>query len=846
MRLTPSVVAVPLLLLLLTWLSLRAVNPEAELFDRALEALDHFAIVENALHRDVLTARAGMLRHYDPLVREVRLLDDAVDRLRGTAATDGATTAAIDRLATSVSLEEELVEQFKSDNALLQNSLAYFGLFSGRLGAPGGDGPLAPTVSSLAAAVLRLTLDTSATAEREVQSRLDEVARIAPETGDIGSTQALLAHGRLLRDLLPRTDDVVKSLFAVPSGPEQNVVRTMVLTQQSASREAARRFRFLLYATSVVLLGILVYLGLRLRARALVLQRRAAFEHVIASISTSFINAQLTEIGVGIERALAQLAERVGADRAYFVLAGTPSRVHAWSREGITYPPNWPHQAPELVARFTPTHEGIVHIRSVDALLPGPERRVLAEAGLRSWTCVPRTDEDGVSSVLGFDVLRRRSIKNYGELGLLRLGLNAITSALRREVLERERTRLEMRLEQARRMETVGTLASGVAHNFNNIIGAILGHVEMADGQVASDSRLARNNEAIRRAGERARDLVDQILTFSRRGEAHRRAVSVQALVSEAAALLGASLPSSIELVIRDLSRAAMLSGQVAQLQQVILNLCNNAAQAMDECGRVEIETEILELASVRSLTHGRLAPGRYVRLTVSDSGRGMTEATLERIFEPFFTTRPSGYGLGLATVREIVREHAGAMNVVSAPGVGSRFEVWLPSIASSETTAREDDSALRLGRGETLLVVDVDRQRLLAVEDMLAALGYEPVGFVRAADALRACRATPERFDALVVGHAILNHAAALHEIAPRVPILLTTASAEEIGVDALAAAGISEVVRRPLVSSEIAAALSRCLAGRESSRGAVSGNNAFQRQRRPELGGDGRTAQL
>ncbi|HEX9464440.1 MAG TPA: two-component system VirA-like sensor kinase [Alphaproteobacteria bacterium] len=822
MRLTPGIAAVPLLLVLLTWLSLRAVDTDAERYDRALEALDYFAIVENALHRDVLTARSGMLRHYDSLVREVGLLNDAVDRLRATAATDAETTAAIDRLAASVGREEELVEQFKSNNALLQNSLAYFGLFSGRLGAPSGNEPQAPAVSALAAAMLRLTLDTSAAVIREVDSRLNEVAWVSPKTEDLNPTHALLAHGRLLRDLLPRTDDVVKSLFAVPSGPQQNVIRTMVLSRQSASREAARRFRFLLYATSVLLVAVLVQLGLRLRTRALALQHRAAFEHLIAGISTGFINARPHEIGIGIEGALAELAERVGADRAYVVLARTPIRMHAWCRDGLPFPPGWPAQVPALVAQFRPSDDGIVHVRSVDALPSGPGSRALVEAGLRSWTCVTRTDEDGVSWVLGFDVLRQRDLKHDDDLGLLRLAFNAITNAIRREVLERERTCLERRLEQARRMETVGTLASGVAHNFNNIIGAILGHVEMADEQVASESRMARNHDAIRRAGERARDLVDQILTYSRHRDVRRRAVSVQALISEAATLLLASLPSTIELVIRDATQPATVSGQHAQLQQVIVNLCNNAAQAMDGSGRVEIETEIHEIASSRSLTHGRIAPGRYLRIAVSDTGRGMTEATLDRIFEPFFTTRAAGYGLGLATVREIVREHAGAMHVVSTPGVGSCFEVWLPSIPPSETATREDDSTLRLGRGETLLVVDDDRQRLLAIEDMLAALGYEPVGFSRAADALAACRATPERFDALVVGRPFRGLAAALRDVAPRLPIVLTTASAEEIGTDALAAMGISEVVHRPLSSSEIAAALSRCLAGRANSPGA------------------------
>jgi CheY-like chemotaxis protein len=210
--------------------------------------------------------------------------------------------------------------------------------------------------------------------------------------------------------------------------------------------------------------------------------------------------------------------------------------------------------------------------------------------------------------------------------------------------------------------------------------------------------------------------------------------------------------------------------------------------------------------------------PGRYVRIAVSDTGRGIDEATFERIFEPFFTTRLAGCGLGLATTREIVRDHGGAINVCSAPGVGSCFEVWLPCISASATVPHDKLSNLSLGRSETVLVVDDTNERLLADEDMLAALGYEPVGFTRACDALTACRAVPKRFDALVVGHlattdSALDLATALHETVPDLPILLATASAEEIGPDALVAAGISEVVHRPLISAEIASALARSL---------------------------------
>jgi CheY-like chemotaxis protein len=185
------------------------------------------------------------------------------------------------------------------------------------------------------------------------------------------------------------------------------------------------------------------------------------------------------------------------------------------------------------------------------------------------------------------------------------------------------------------------------------------------------------------------------------------------------------------------------------------------------------------------------------------------------RLFEPFFTTRLAGTGLGLATVHEIVSDHDGAMNVQSEPGHGSRFEAWLPATTAGSA---EPVKPLPLGRGETVLVVESERERLLRDEEMLAALGYEPVGFERPADALAACCSGPGRFDVILISDASQTHgvpdlAHAMHGIAPRQPLLLVTASTIEIGIDALAKAGVSEVLRRPLASADLAAALARCL---------------------------------
>jgi len=331
------------------------------------------------------------------------------------------------------------------------------------------------------------------------------------------------------------------------------------------------------------------------------------------------------------------------------------------------------------------------------------------------------------------------------------------------------------------------------------------------------DARPLRNLDAIRRGAERARDLVDHILNFGRDRDARRRPLSARAVVAEAASLLNVSLPPGIDLVIHEPPVTAVVSGEPAQLQQVILNLCNNAAQAMENSGRIEVETEVHEVVGGHLLTHGELQPSRYVRIAVKDTGRGMDELTLARIFEPFFTTRPTGNGLGLATVHEIVREHGGAMNVQSTLDVGSRFEVWLPCQATATPEPELDLPVRSLGCGETVLMVAHDDVRSLRDEEILAALGYEPVGFTAADAALAACRAAPARFDVLVVGHlgstkSSLELAAALHGAAPYLPIVLATKSTEEIEADSLMFAGIADVVHWPIVAAEIAAALNRC----------------------------------
>jgi signal transduction histidine kinase len=800
---------------LLTWLLIRGVATDAAVYSTTLRILEDFALAEASLDRDVLQARAGLLTNYDPLVRSSEQIAAAVSQLRAQGAAEELDPGPVDRLAAAIKIEEGLTERFKSGNALLRNSLAYVGLLSISPGFNDRD----PRLGAMAAAILQLTLDSSAHSQEVVQERLLALAVQPPvEVGDQRTAQALISHARLLEILLPSVDDTLKGLFAVQTGQPLEETRAQFVQSHMASESSAQRFRLLLYATSVLLAVALIDLGRRLRARAVALRKRAAFERLIAEQSARLINCPPAETKARLEQALAEFGRTIEADRVYIVLGENPIRLYAWSENDAPYPPGWPERALSLPVEFKQVGLGIITTPDVARLPPGGAKTTLDTFGVRGWACVVLRRPGWARGILGFDRLQPAR-GAYFPREAMRLAGDAIANALEREIGEREKAKLTARLERALRMQMVGQLASGVAHNFNNIIAAILGYSEMAGSEVETGGKAARHIAEIERAAERGRDLVDGILSFGRRSDARSSFVSASQLLSETTSLLRASLPSGVELIVADVPAGLAVFGEPAQLQQIIVNLCRNAAQAMGGSGRIYVSAVAQHLTIARVFSVSELEPGSYVRFAVSDDGPGFSEEVGKRLFEPFFTTRPAGTGLGLATVRKIVRDHDGAIDVASAPGKGSRFEVWLLAAKTDASTTMRGEPAAPppLGEGEIVLIVHDDRNSLLGDEEILAALGYEPIGFDRLADAITAVQSEPGRFDAVLicvasVGNA-LDLAHTLHAISPMQPILLAR-SALDIGVDALVQAGVADLVRRPLVGAELASVLSRCLA--------------------------------
>lgn len=405
-----------------------------------------------------------------------------------------------------------------------------------------------------------------------------------------------------------------------------------------------------------------------------------------------------------------------------------------------------------------------------------------------------------------------------------------------------QRRQLEDQLQRARKLEALGTLAGGVAHDFNNILASVIGYGELARDAAPEGSAQARQLDRVLQAGQRGKALVERILSFSRGAPRARSVFLLQPVIDEVLQLLAASLPAQIVLERELHAPDAAVSGDSTQIYEAAMNLCTNAMQAMPEGGtlRVEVRTERLE--QPRPMFETTLAPGRYVCLSVTDSGQGIAPEVMARLFEPFFTTRTTtrgphrGTGLGLAVVHGVVTDLGGGIEVRSTPGCGACFRLYFPcveppgtpSVAASgrlpaltagpAVPAAAAETALPLGQGQSILVVDDEPALVELAEELLAGLGYEPFGLSASPEALARFKAEPDRFelvltDEVMPGLTGTALAAALHALRPALPIVLASGYGGPQLEQRAAAAGVTATVKKPLGRAELAHAITRAL---------------------------------
>lgn len=384
------------------------------------------------------------------------------------------------------------------------------------------------------------------------------------------------------------------------------------------------------------------------------------------------------------------------------------------------------------------------------------------------------------------------------------------------------RKALESRLLQAQKMEAVGVLAGGIAHDFNNILAAIMGYADLVRARI-EEKDLHHFLDQILRSCDRAKNLVTQILTFSRKTEQEMKPLDLGTLVKESLKLLRATLPTTIEIRSKINPGLHMVLGDATQMHQVLINLCTNGAHAMRERGGfLDVSLEHVEITKESASFQPELNPGQYLRLVVSDTGTGISPDILNRIFDPFFTTkkRGEGTGLGLSVVYGIIKERGGAISVETNPGVGSVFSVYLPAAGIDCESKSQMDEAIPRGN-ERVLFVDDETMLVEMVRETLRGLGYRVVAIDSSVKALRVFQAHPHRFDLLVTdmtmpGMTGVDLAEEVMKIRPGFPVILCTGFSENVTEQQAKSLGIREFIMKPVTVADLAMAVRRALDAR------------------------------
>ncbi len=388
-----------------------------------------------------------------------------------------------------------------------------------------------------------------------------------------------------------------------------------------------------------------------------------------------------------------------------------------------------------------------------------------------------------------------------------------------------EQKKLEAQIRRTDKIQAIGTLAGGIAHDFNNILSAIMGYADMALTENNVNDDLRRYLEQIFKAGKRARDLVRQILTFSRQSDEKPHPLRISPIIKEVLKLLRASLPSTITIYQNIQADPDIVLADPSHIHQIVMNLCTNAAYAMREKkGELTVDLRPVEVKTGDVLTDQDLSPGMYLKLTVTDTGCGIDPVIKDRIFDPFFTTKKpgEGTGMGLSVVHGIVKSYGGTIIVESEVGKGTDFSVYIPLLVDMEVKQDEQAEVDIPGGKESILFVDDEEVIVQLGKVMLTGLGYDFVGTTDSLEALNLFRGQPERFDLVITDMTMPNMTGVeltseLMRIKSDIPIILCTGFSETITPERAKAIGLKDFIMKPIITSQLAAAIRHALDHKE-----------------------------
>jgi PAS domain S-box-containing protein len=418
-----------------------------------------------------------------------------------------------------------------------------------------------------------------------------------------------------------------------------------------------------------------------------------------------------------------------------------------------------------------------------------------------------------------------RGIKKDGTIRIIEVSAaksnylgESVSLAYLRDITEYKN--LEEQLRHSQKMEAMGVLAGGIAHDFNNILAAIIGFAEMVEEDIPQGKPKVQHVQRVINAASRGKELVQQILAFSRKTERARHPVSLSSIAEETSQLLRASIPTTIDIILNITATSDTILATPVEVQQILMNLATNAAFSMQEKGGVlRLSIKDIRIDPHSPFLEAEMIPGEYLQLEVGDTGLGMTHEVMERIFEPFFTTREvgKGTGMGLAVVYGIVKSLHGSIKVESEPGVGSTFSIYIPKIQDNAQTERFV-SELSLRGKERVLFVDDEEFLVEWAKALLERLGYEVVALNDSTKAIEAFSTEPDVFDLVITDQTMpgitgLQLAREIRKIRPEIPIIICTGHSDAVTVDKLEEIGVRELLMKPLTRKELAESIHRVL---------------------------------